>query len=68
MSYQLVGPCKIACPMQCDVPQGATIVEMPPPRHNWGDMFHCPNGNEVECDRWFMVVQNDLAKPAEDAG
>lgn len=50
------GPCKMECPMNCDVPDGVKLAEVPRPRHQWGDVLACPNGKEVECERAFLVV------------
>ena len=54
-----VGPCKIACPEECTVPEGAEIAMVPVPRHNWSDVVVCPNG---ECERAFLV----LSQPARE--
>lgn len=54
-----IGPCKIVCPLTCDVPDGVTLAEVPSPRHAWGDVVRCPNGDapksDVECERVFLV-------------
>lgn len=47
-----VGPCKIPCPQNCDVPAGVTLAPVPRPRHAWGDVVACPND---DCDRAFLV-------------
>ena len=49
----LVGPTTIDCPMHCEVPEGVQMDETPPPRHDWGDMLHCPNEG---CGRHFLVT------------
>lgn len=50
-----VGPCKIECPMQCDVPEGRRLHPVPRPRHVWRDVIVCQNEG---CGRAFLVVLN----------
>ena len=57
-----VGPTKVDCPMHCDVPEGVEMTETPPPRHNWGDMLHCPNEG---CERHFLVTKDPRKPDAE---
>ena len=57
-----VGYCRIECPLACEVPEGYTLAEVPPPRHNWGDVKWCPNGPEdlppgEECGKVFLVSE-----------
>lgn len=46
----------IDCPEQCEIPEGVNLVEVPRPRHAWGDVFNCPNDG---CERSFMIRQDD---------
>jgi len=54
MSPEYVGPTKIVCPLACDVPAGVKMSMVPPPRHNWADVLHCPN---EDCGRHFLVLR-----------
>lgn len=47
---------RIECPERCVIPQGVTLVEVPTPRHAWGDVYNCPNDG---CDRSFMARAGD---------
>lgn len=44
----------INCAKHCPVPDGVELKEMPPTRHAWSDIVHCPND---DCGRFFMVVK-----------
>ena len=42
---------------QCQIERDAkrlsiTLTDMPPSRHNWGDIIRCPNDG---CEREFLV-------------
>jgi hypothetical protein len=54
---------KIACPLECEVPDGVNATETPPTRHNWGDVFRCPNGVDeglsAPCGRTFLITETD---------
>lgn len=43
---------KIPCEQDCTVPEGVALVQVPRPRHAWGDVFNCPNDG---CNRSFML-------------
>lgn len=45
---------EIDCAEKCVIPDGVTLHETPPPRHNWSDMVGCPNEG---CEQWFLVTQ-----------
>ncbi|MFE0651017.1 hypothetical protein ACFVZH_20750 [Streptomyces sp. NPDC059534] len=45
----------IDCQQQCVIPDGVELKEVPRPRHDWGDVFNCPNDG---CGRSFMTRQN----------
>lgn len=47
---------RIDCAEQCTIPEGIRLVEVPRPRHTWGDVFNCPNDN---CGRSFMQSHDD---------
>lgn len=49
-----VGPCKIDCPRECDVPPGAEMSMVPRPRHAWSDVINCPN---EDCERSFLLTR-----------
>lgn len=51
---------RIDCPEQCEIPDGADLVEVPRPRHAWSDVLNCPNDG---CERSFMVRKEDGAQP-----
>lgn len=44
------------CPFSCEVPVGVELHMVPPPRHDWSDVIHCPN---EDCGRHFLVVSHD---------
>jgi hypothetical protein len=56
-----VGYCKIECPLACEVPEGYTLTEVPPPRHDWSDVKRCPNEPGVdfpegqECGKVLLI-------------
>lgn len=50
------GPCKIMCPLKCDVPEDVVMSEVPVPRHAWGDMLVCPHVDEP-CGLAFLVAE-----------
>lgn len=56
MNREYHGPCEIDCAHSCHVPEGATLVEVPRPRHNWSDIIHCPHGGDG-CERSFLVIK-----------
>lgn len=45
---------KIQCSLECDIPEGVTLTEVPAPRHDWTDVIRCPNIEEG-CERVFMI-------------
>ena len=47
------GPTEVMCPEKCEIPAGYVMVEVPRPRHNWGDVFACPN----DCPVTLMVLE-----------
>jgi len=47
------GPAVMDCENECQVPARVRLVWVPPPRHAWDDVLHCPYAN---CDRAFLVV------------
>jgi hypothetical protein len=57
------GYCKIECPLECEVPEGYRLTEVPVPRHNWGDVKVCPNEAGVdfpegqECGKAWLVSE-----------
>jgi hypothetical protein len=53
---EIMGPAKLPCEQRCDVPEGVTLVFVPPPRHNWPDVLVCPNEG---CGRAWLVVKRD---------
>jgi hypothetical protein len=50
---------RIDCPEQCEIPDGADLVEVPRPRQAWGDVLNCPNDG---CEKSFLVRR----RPDED--
>jgi hypothetical protein len=46
----------IDCEMSCEIPEGVTLTELPPPRHDWGGILRCPNDG---CGRFFLVEKED---------
>lgn len=53
---RVTGPDPLPCRLECDVPEGVTLAEVPMPRHAWTDIIICPN---KDCGRAWMVVQKD---------
>lgn len=53
---------QISCPLKCEVPDEVELSEVPAPRHNWGDVVTCPNGEaeglDAPCGRAFMVKES----------
>jgi hypothetical protein len=49
----IVGPARLPCEQQCEVPPGKRLVGVPMPRHNWGDVLVCPNEG---CGRAWLVL------------
>lgn len=43
---------RIDCAEQCEIPDGIQLIEVPRPRHAWGDVLNCPNDG---CGRSFMT-------------
>jgi len=52
----IAGPALLPCEQQCTVPAGTRLVEVPVPRHNWGDVLVCPNEG---CGRAWLVVPEE---------
>jgi hypothetical protein len=47
---------RIDCDQRCEIPDGVTLLEMPPTRHAWSDIVRCP----IEgCGRFFMVEKRE---------
>lgn len=61
-NFDYVGPCKIDCPLKCDVPAGKTLTPVPRPRHAWADVIVCPN-TEEGCDRAFIIPPPETTPP-----
>jgi hypothetical protein len=67
------GPCKIDCPLRCDVPDHITMQPVPHNAANLDDAVICPN--LADCDRAFLrfdrrelppsVTLDDLTAAAE---
>lgn len=53
----------IDCAEQCTIPDGIELTEVPRPRHDWGDVFNCPNGG---CGKSFMARPVDQPQAADD--
>lgn len=51
-----VGPCTIDCAERCEVPEGRTLADVPPPRHAWADVLRCPHEG---CGRAFLIVPSE---------
>ncbi|MEU0393844.1 hypothetical protein ABZ208_13875 [Streptomyces sp. NPDC006208] len=47
------GLARINCAERCEIPEGVQLAEVPRPRHDWGDVVHCPNDG---CGRSFLVT------------
>ena len=58
MSHTYVGPCKIDCPLECNVPEGMTLGVVPRPRHAWKDILPCPHV-EDGCELTFIIVRKE---------
>jgi hypothetical protein len=43
------------CQLECIVPDGVTLEEVPVPRHAWGNVLVCPNEG---CGKAFLVTVN----------
>lgn len=56
---QYVGPTQLPCEQSCDIPEGLTVAIVPVPRHNWGDVFVCPN----DCGRALLVIKAEDETP-----
>lgn len=50
---EYVGPTTIRCEEKCEVPAGVEMSTVPVPRHQWGDVFVCPN----DCGRAFLILK-----------
>ena len=48
----IIGPCQIDCREKCEFPAGLVAVEVPRPRHAWGDVLCCPH-----CDKAFLILK-----------
>ena len=56
----IVGPARLPCEQQCEVPPGKRLVGVPTPRHNWRDVLVCPNEG---CGRaWLVLPPEEEAK------
>jgi hypothetical protein len=55
----IVGPARLPCIQQCEVPPGKRLAEVPVPRHNWTDVLVCPNEG---CGRAWLVVPEEEGK------
>lgn len=51
----IVGPAKLPCERQCDLPEGVRATGVPVPRHNWGDVFVCP----YDCGRAWLIKHDE---------
>lgn len=51
---------RIDCLQQCEIPEGVDLVEVPRPRHAWGDVLNCPNDG---CERSFMARETAVEEP-----
>lgn len=56
----------IDCGLQCPVPEGFEVTEVPVPGHFRGDVMVCPNGEQdglaAPCGRAFLIT----VRPAEE--
>jgi hypothetical protein len=52
VSDTFVGPCKLTCHLECEVPVGWELAPVPVPRHAWSDVLVCPNDG---CELAFLV-------------
>jgi len=57
---EIVGPARLPCSRQCEIPEGLTLAPVPTPRHAWGDVLVCPY---EDCRRAWLVVA-DTVPPA----
>jgi hypothetical protein len=57
----IVGPARLLCEQQCEVPPGVRLAPVPTPRHNWGDVLVCPNEG---CGRAWLKLEVDRAGDA----
>ncbi|MEU7323346.1 hypothetical protein ABZ682_22765 [Streptomyces griseoviridis] len=39
-----------------EIPEGASLTEVPRPRHDWGDVVHCPNDG---CGQPFLATPTE---------
>lgn len=60
-SFDYTGPCRIDCPLKCEVPDGVRLSEVPRPRHKWPGLIHCVNG---ECTKSFLVEKLPIGDDA----
>jgi len=44
----------LSCPLNCSMPPGVEMVEVPRPRHAWTDIAICPNEG---CGKCFLMVK-----------
>lgn len=47
------GPTAIPCHLNCVIPEGVQVAEVPPSRHVWSDVMPCPN----RCGRTLLVLK-----------
>lgn len=45
-------PRHLNCRLECEIPAGVELVEVPQPRHGWSDVYNCPNDG---CGRSFIA-------------
>ena len=58
-------PTRIDCAERCRIPEGAELLQVPPPRHAWGDVLHCPNDG---CGRAFLITKDPRSAAPECGG
>lgn len=46
----------IDCEQSCEIPEGIGLIDVPRPRHAWGDVLLCPHDG---CERAFMKTDID---------
>ena len=51
---------RIDCEQRCTIPDGVELAEVPRPRHDWGDVFNCPNDG---CEKSFLARQSEQPEP-----
>lgn len=56
---------QLDCIEHCTVPDGAELLEVPPPRHAWGDVLHCPNEG---CGKAFLITKDPRPAAPESGG